>query len=85
MRASGRSNSVDLEFSGNAEHVTIMPVVRADGERYGPVVIMPGVMQKYRIREDGKEEFLVDYLPKGTFLVHRSPSSMTKDYFFQWV
>ena len=85
MRAKGRSNAVDLEFASNAEHLTIMPVVSGDGERWGPVVIMPGVQQKYRIKADNKKEFLLDYLPKNTFIVHRTPASMTKEFFIQWV
>ena len=85
MRASGRSNSVELEFAGNAEHLTIMPVVSADGKPWPPVVIMPGVLHKFRHRPDGKKETLHDYLPKDTYLVHRTPASMTKEFFLQWV
>lgn len=84
MRASGRSNAVDLDFASNAENLTIMPVVSEDGVRWPPVVILPGDMQKYRVRPDGSKEILVDYLTTGTFVLHRTPASITKEYFIQW-
>ena len=31
MRAKGRSNCTELDLAANAEHLTIMPVVSADG------------------------------------------------------
>lgn len=81
MHASGRSNAVDLYFASNGEHLKIMPIVSADCERWPPVVLMPGVMQNYRVRSDGWKEFLVACLPKGTFIMPRTPASMNKDYF----
>ena len=59
MRACGRSIAA-------AEHLTVMPIVSANGKCWLPVVIMPGVMQKYRLSADGNPEFLVDCPPNKT-------------------
>ena len=53
MRAKVRSNCTDLEFAANAEHLTVMPVVSADGVTWPPVVILPGTRHEVRIREEG--------------------------------
>lgn len=84
MSASGRSNAVDLESNSNAEHLIVMHFISSDGECWPPVVIMPEFMQKYRIRRNGEPEFLVEYLPKDTYVVHRTAASMKKEYFIQW-
>lgn len=85
MRSKGRSNSVELEFAGNAEHLTVMPVISADGKPWNPVVILPGTLHKFRTRPDGTTETLVDYLPPGSYVTHRTPASMDTDIFAQWV
>lgn len=68
-----------------AEHLTIMPVVSADGQRWGPVVIMPGVVQKVRVRPDGNKALLVDYFPKYVQVLNLTPVRMTKEIFIKWV
>lgn len=43
---STRANAVDMKWSANVEHVTLMPVCSADGKVYSPVVILPEKDQK---------------------------------------
>ena len=86
MCTSVRSNAVELEFATNAEHLKFMSVVFSDGTPWQPVVIMPNFMHKFRIRaSNDKKETLHDYLLPVKHVVHQSPSSMTKEYFGQWV
>lgn len=48
----GHCNSLELKLNGNAQHVTIMPVVSADDQSWSPVVILQGTRAKFRKRED---------------------------------
>ena len=85
MAANGRSNAVELEFSANAEHVTVMPVVSADGKAWPPVVILPGTFHKYRTRSDGTIETVHNFLPHDAMVAHRSPAGMDSNLFALWV
>ena len=85
MNAEGRSNAVELEFSSNAEHVTLMPVVSADGKAWPPVIVFPGVFHKFRVLPDGKKEFLHDYLPTDALVAHRTPAGIDSDLFYKWI
>lgn len=60
MRANCPSNTVELEFAGNAEHLKVMPVVLADEKLRKLVVILPETLSKFSIREDGKKETFTD-------------------------
>ena len=85
MRASGKSNSVELEFTGDAEHLTVMLVVSAGGRPWAPFVIISGFLYRSRKRPDEKYETFHDYLPSGTFLTRRTQEIMTKEIFCQLV
>ena len=63
MQSQGRSNSTELKWSSNAAHVTIMPVVSADGTLWTPIAILPGKRAKYKIRANGLRETPASYLP----------------------
>lgn len=67
------------------EHLTIMPVVSADGKAWPPIVVLPGVMNKFRKRADGIIETLHDYHPAGTSVAHRTPASMDSTIFLALV
>lgn len=62
IRSNGHSNAVELELSSNIEHITIMPVVSADGKPRNRAVILPGTLQKFRVCADGKRETLIYFL-----------------------
>lgn len=76
MRKEGRSNSVELSWSQNADHVTLMPVVSADGSAFSPIAILPGCNAKFRIRSDNTRETPSDYLPPRTLVSYRNPAGM---------
>ena len=84
MHKDARQNAITPLFSANAEHLTIMPVVSADGTKYTSVVVLPGTCPKFRIREDRTVEFVQNFLPPKAKVVHRSPASMTAAFFEQW-
>lgn len=79
-----RSNSVDLKWSNNAEHITIMPVVSADGTVWAPVVVLPGLRAKFRTRADGNKETPSDFLPHNALISYRDPAGVDSHIFFQW-
>lgn len=85
FNSAARTNSRELKWSGNAEHVTVMPVVSADGTVYSPVVILPGKMQKSRTRADGRRETPADFLPSNALVAYREPAGVDSTIFFNWV
>lgn len=84
MRSNGRNNSVELKWSANAEHATVMPVVSADGKVWNPVVILCGAWAKYRIMQDGRRESPANYLPPNSYISYRDPAGMDSQLFFLW-
>lgn len=56
MLASGLSNTVELECIENAEHLTVMPVVSAGGKDCPLIVVLPGLMNRFRKRANGTIE-----------------------------
>lgn len=70
FRASSLANSIALNWSSKTEHLTLIPVVSADGRAWSPISILPGMRAKYRTREDGRRETPVFfYLPKQKWLI----------------
>ena len=84
MERQGRSNSTELKWAGNAAHVTIMPVVSADGTVWTPVAILRGKRAKYNIREDGSHETPASYLPENVKVAYRDPAGMDSAIFFEF-
>lgn len=84
MRGKGRNNSIDLDWSRNAEHITLMPVVSADGRAWTPVAILPGVRTKFRERPDGTRETPASFLPPSAYVCYRDPAGMDSSIFYQW-
>ena len=84
MEASGRSNSIELKWSSNADHVTLMPTVSADGRAWDPVAIAPGKRAKYLIRPDGSRENPSCYLPENARVIYRDPAGIDSDGFFNF-
>ena len=82
MEAKGRSNGTDLKWSANAYHVTLMPIVSADGCAWDPVAIAPRKRAKYRIRPDGIPETPACYLPENARIIYRDPAGMGSDGFY---
>ena len=82
--ASGRSNSIELKWSSNADHVTLMPIVSANDRAWDPVAIAPGKRAKYRIRPDGSRETPICYLPENARIIYRDPAGIYSDGFFQF-
>ena len=81
MEAMGRSNSTELKWSSNADHVTLMPIVSADGRAWDPVSIALGKRAKYRIRPDGIRETPACYLLENARIIYRDPADMDSDGF----
>ena len=84
MDRQGRSNSTELKWAGNAAHVTIMPVVSADGTVWTPVAILYGKRAKYRIREDSARETPASYLRGNVKVAYRDPAGMDSAIFFEF-
>ena len=76
METCGRSNSVGLKWSANADHVTLMPVVSADGTAWRPIAILSGKRHKWRKRDDGSVETPATFLPQNSLVCHRDPAGM---------
>ncbi|PXF46856.1 Pogo transposable element with KRAB domain [Gracilariopsis chorda] len=85
FNSKGRSNSVELKWSGNAQHVTIMPVVSGDGRAWSPLVVLQGARAKYRLRADGTRETPSCYLPANAITCYRDPAGVDTAVFFEWV
>ena len=84
MDSRGRNNSITINWSGNASHVTIMPVVSADGRYWTPIAILPGKRAKYRIRQDGTRKTPAFYLPKNALVAYRDPVGMDSEIFLRF-
>ena len=77
----GRSNAREMKCSKNADHVTIMPIVSADGRIYDPVAILPGKRSKWRMRPDGNRETPACFLPENARVAYRDPAGMDTQIF----
>ena len=76
--------SIEMKWSGNASHVTIMPVVSADGRSWTPVAILQGKRAKYRVRADGTRETPTCYLPENALVAYREPAEMDSHIFLRF-
>ena len=84
MEAKGRRNAIELKWSANADHVTLMAIVSADGRAWDPVAIAPGKRAKYAIRPDGMRETPARYLPENEIIFYRDPAGMDSEGFYQF-
>lgn len=62
-----------------------MTVVSADGRRWSPTAIFPGVMQKFRIWLDGRQEYQYEYFPPNFEVAYRTPQGLESKIVLQWV
>lgn len=85
FNSKGRSNSTELKWTANAQHVTIMPVVSGDGRAWSPLVVLPGARAEYRKREDGTLETPSCYLPFNARTVYRETAGVDSAIFLRWV
>ena len=85
METQGRNNSVEMKWSSNACHVTLMLVVSADGRVWAPLAILPGKRAKYRIRPDGTRETPACFLPECARITYRDPAGMDSAIFLEFV
>lgn len=53
LEANARSDSVAFEWSSNAYHVTIMPVILACGRAWNPLIVLQDTRMNSRVMEDG--------------------------------
>lgn len=83
MNAKGTSNSIELSFSNNTEHITIMPDVSDDGRTGPQVFINPAYVSKNLHRAAGGVETVHDCLPPENTVPHRPPVSISKHIFEQ--
>lgn len=69
IRKEGKCTALDLQSSSNVEHVTLMPVVSADGKARNPIAILHVVQTKGRVLQDGVKEKASSFLlPNTRFL-----------------
>eukprot|EP00171_Calliarthron_tuberculosum_P004068 IDg4068t1 len=73
-----------LSWSGSVDHVTCMAVVSAAGRSWTPAFVLPGVLARYRRRQDGRWETAADFLPKPNYLYQREVAGMDSDIFYGW-
>lgn len=88
IRAAGSSQSevvsAGARFRGNIDHVTLMPVVSADGSAYTPLVVIPGKRAPWK-KVDGSILTVNDVIMPGTLLCMREGrASVDKHIFFKW-
>ncbi len=80
-----RANSVTLKTSGNVDHVTVMPVVSADGKVWNPAIILKGKRHRGRKKANGVWKTVHDYFPPGAYIYLREDvASMDSDIFNLW-
>ena len=72
-----------MEFSTNAEHLTVIPVISTDIKAWLPLIIFFGMIYKFRKRMDGKMAVLHDLRPCDSMIAHRTPPGMDTDQFLQ--
>lgn len=77
--------SVDIKWAENADFVTIMPVVSADGHVWNSLVILLGKWSKRRVSEDGRLKTTADYLPQNFYQPYRNPAGIDSRIFQEWV
>lgn len=73
-----------LTWTGSVDHVTCMAVVSAAGKAWTPAFVLPGVLARYRRRQDGRWETPSDFLPKPNYLYQREVAGMDSDIFYSW-
>lgn len=81
LRRNGRSNAVEHVFSGNVEHLTLMPVLFADLKLRPPVVILPYALHKVRVRENEEKEMIHDFNLPRCIWPTALPQAWTKEFF----
>lgn len=84
MSSKGCRYTLEVQFSANAEHVTIMPVISADGKTCTPVSILLGKYQKNLMNLNGVEQTPQMFLLPGSLVAYRNPASMDKEIFCKW-
>ena len=85
METHGRNNSVEIKWSSNGSHVTLMPVVSADDRVWAPLAILPGKREKYRIMPNGMRETPACFLPECARITYRDPAGMDSPIFLEFV
>ena len=80
-----RLNCVSLKLSGSIDHVTVLPVVSADGKMWNPAVVLKGKKHRVRKSKDGSARTLHSYFPPGSSIYMReNVASMDSDIFQLW-
>lgn len=76
-----RSDSVELKWSFNSKHVTIMPVVSADGSTSRPIVIVQGKQAKLGNKLNETIETPASFLPYNVLITYRYPGGVDYEFF----
>lgn len=56
MNLKGRGNAVEVKFTGNEEHATLITVISADGKSWTPVEILASISQTFHVLMDGSKQ-----------------------------
>ena len=81
--AEARSNSIELKWKQNAQNVTVMPVVSADGRCWSPVFVLSGKKQKVRELSNGTWQSPQDFLLDGSLVFFRDPAGVDSNIFYK--
>lgn len=84
MNAIVRMKSINLSFSSNSKHNTIIPIVFVYSTVWPPVEKFSRVFHKYFIRPDGFVETLHSFLLYDLMIAYRDPAGMDNKILERW-
>ena len=67
VQRSSRASTRTLKWQRTADHVTMMAIVNAVGQKYTPVFVLLGKRARFRRRARGAIETPADYLPSPSY------------------
>ena len=71
-----------LKWRGTVDHVTMMVVLNAAGQAYKQLLILPGVLARFRRRMGGRVETLAGFLPSPNYLMMRDVAGVDREIFY---
>lgn len=66
-KQTSRANIRQLKWKGTCDHVKLVAIVKAAGQNYNTLFVLPGVRARYRRPPDGRDEMRYDYLHKPNY------------------
>lgn len=80
-----RANATSIKISGDLDHVTVMPVVSADGKSCNPAVSLKGKRRRVRKISNGSSRTLHGVFPTGSHIEFwKAVESMDSEIFALW-